>query len=87
MREKFNEKRAKWLARSKRSGGSPADESPRSSSQSHSQRTGTDASDAESLSLSGSSLNQLVTLVPLAFGHINKCVKQLAKNLRGGVGG
>lgn len=53
MREKFNEKRAKWLARSKRSGGSPADESPRSSSHSHSQRT--DASDAESLS--GSSLN------------------------------
>ncbi|XP_032570709.1 ubiquitin-associated domain-containing protein 1 isoform X1 [Drosophila sechellia] len=53
MREKFNEKRAKWLARSKRSGGSPSDESPRSSSHSHSQRT--DASDAESLS--GSSLN------------------------------
>ncbi|XP_017051300.1 ubiquitin-associated domain-containing protein 1 isoform X1 [Drosophila ficusphila] len=52
MREKFNEKRAKWLARSKRSGA----ESPRSSSHSHSQRT--DASDAESLSLSGaSSLN------------------------------
>ncbi|XP_017073264.1 ubiquitin-associated domain-containing protein 1 isoform X2 [Drosophila eugracilis] len=53
MREKFNEKRAKWLARSKRSGASPTDESPRSSSHSHSQRT--DASDAESLS--GSSLN------------------------------
>jgi len=31
--------------------------------------------------------HQLVTLVPLAFGHINKCVKQLAKNSRGGVGG
>ncbi|XP_017123607.1 ubiquitin-associated domain-containing protein 1 [Drosophila elegans] len=55
MREKFNEKRAKWLARSKRSGASPADESPRSSSHSHSHSQRTDASDAESLS--GSSLN------------------------------
>ncbi|KAH8402475.1 hypothetical protein KR009_012215 [Drosophila setifemur] len=53
MREKFNEKRAKWLARSKRSGGSPAEGSPRSSSRS--QRTAGSASDAESLS--GSSLH------------------------------
>ncbi|XP_017032987.1 ubiquitin-associated domain-containing protein 1 [Drosophila kikkawai] len=58
MREKFNEKRAKWLARSKRGvggDGSPADGSPRSSSShSHSLRTN-GGSDAESLS--GSSLN------------------------------
>ncbi|EDV36864.2 uncharacterized protein Dana_GF11731 [Drosophila ananassae] len=55
MRQKFNEKRSKWLARSKRGGsGSPAERSPRSSTQSHSHRT-TDASDTESIS--GSSLN------------------------------
>ncbi|XP_017093955.2 ubiquitin-associated domain-containing protein 1 isoform X1 [Drosophila bipectinata] len=76
MRQKFNEKRSKWLARSKRSGtGSPAEGSPRSSTLSHSHRT-TDASDAESLS--GSSLNvhtaESETQTDLASNHHSRAL-------------